>query len=456
MSKEFRAFILSFTVIVLTLVSVSGCTFKKGTSGNNTVYPTGESAEAMQYVELGSSQTEYNIYDVIAETVAEVGRSSVAIYVMNADGTKAIGAGSGIIIEDFTFSSGSNYQAEWKERDDIVYILTCHHVISEDNTYGTVPVGEIEVRIPDEYDSYENGDYVFKGYIGNEKPSVYNNNGYAVTLVGGDYESDVAILKLDLNIAAYSGNKLDKSKIVKAQIPAAGSGYTVRKGETVIAIGNPTGACPGSVSTGQISSLNRKTNVSGIGTMTLMQISVPINPGSSGGGLYNLYGELIGITNSGSTEYDEINSAIPYYDLENGNGFVQIAKQLVGTATDDNYGFVSGRKAKFGFEVTKQTSSGQEYVVVSSVTSGGVAAKAGLQVKDVITKVTVNGVINSINSYADFTELWDGLTPADLVIISGNRTTGNWFNQTTVAFTTTVMSCGFWFCNTGIAISVGA
>ena len=178
--------------------------------------------------------------------------------------------------------------------------------------------------------------------------------------------------------------------------------------------------------------------------MTLIQISVPINPGSSGGGLYNLYGELIGITNAGNREYEQINSAIPYYHLENGNGFVEIAAQLGGTATETNYGYVFGRKAKFGFEVTANSSS---QPVVSSVTSGGIAYKAGLKQNDIITGVTVNEVYTKITSYNAFTTLWDTLEYGDEVVISVTR--GSWGAWGGSGFQTDSMNTAFRFCDTG-------
>ena len=109
----------------------------------------------------------------------------------------------------------------------------------------------------------------------------------------------IGVIKINLSKPAKSGKVLSVSKIVKAVIPA--SNYKVTQGETVFAIGNPTGGLPGWLCSGIVASLENSIPVSDIGNMKLMGISAPTNPGNSGGGLFNMYGELIGITNAGNT-----------------------------------------------------------------------------------------------------------------------------------------------------------
>ena len=65
----------------------------------------------------------------------------------------------------------------------------------------------------------------------------------------------------------------------------------------MIAIGNPLGELGGTVTNGIISATQRAIQVDGI-TMTLIQTNAAINSGNSGGGLFNMAGELVGIVNA--------------------------------------------------------------------------------------------------------------------------------------------------------------
>ena len=421
MKRKFSAFLVSLTAIILAVIMASGCSFINTVTRN--VSPS-DSEIAGRTVTFNTTSTTRDIEDAFVDAVAKTKGSAVQVAT---DG----GAGSGVIV-DISFNDDEN-TASWKQDENIVFIVTCHHMVSKSGTNGRESIGNIEIRIPDENYSYTNADYIFSGYIGG------NTSGYAVTLVGGDFESDIALLKLDLNIAAKSGNKLSKDKIVKAQIPD--NTYHTELGETVFSIGNPTGTLPGSVARGIVSYLSRSVAVDEIGEMNLMQIDVSTNPGNSGGGLYNLYGELIGITNAGNTNYTNINFAIPCH-LENGNGFVDIVKQLGGTATDTNYGFVSGRKIKFGFSVSEITESGSQKLQVVSVTSGSIAAATDLQVGDIINTVKVDdGATTSVITTAEFDEILR-------TVKAGSKVTLKVIRRGLLSKNITMTAEQFRFCNT--------
>ena len=322
MGDYMKKLLCIISVMLITLAfCLSGCTFIENIGGNggslngsqsgnagsgsNTSTTPVVPATGVEFTTLLESEREE--FSLI-QAIEKVERTSVAIKVSG-------GAGSGVIIGVKDTASTD------------VYIITCHHVISGG--------GDITVYLPDEDCNYDNADYIFTGTI---DASIYTSN--AVTLVGGDRVSDIAVIKIDLNLPASSGNKLSSDKIVRANIPV--SSYSVSKGEEIFAIGNPSGTLPGSVSSGIVSYLERDALVNDVGNMKLMQIGVSTNPGNSGGGLYNLYGELIGITNAGNTNYDETNFAIPC-ELSNGNGFVNIAKHLMTKKTATNYGYVPDR-----------------------------------------------------------------------------------------------------------------
>lgn len=90
-------------------------------------------------------------------------------------------------------------------------------------------------------------------------------------------------------------------------------------GDSVVAIGNPLGELTFSLTSGAVSALNREVTLSSNVTMDLIQTDCAINSGNSGGALFNLYGEVIGITNakysssgsSGEASIDNIGFAIP-------------------------------------------------------------------------------------------------------------------------------------------------
>ena len=103
-------------------------------------------------------------------------------------------------------------------------------------------------------------------------------------------------------------------------------------GEEAIAIGNPLGSLGGTVTSGIISALDRELEIDGE-SMRLLQTNAAVNPGNSGGGLFNMAGELIGIVNAKSSgeDVEGLGFAIPVNTAE------EIAVQLI------EYGYVRGR-----------------------------------------------------------------------------------------------------------------
>ena len=139
---------------------------------------------------------------------------------------------------------------------------------------------------------------------GASKISVLLKNGgeYEATLVGRDIKTDLAVIKInakDLQPAVYG----DSGKLVV--------------GELAVAIGNPLGQLGGTVSEGIISALSRSIDIDGE-MMSLLQTTAAVNPGNSGGGLFNAYGELIGVVNakSSGTDIEGIGFAIPASTVE--------------------------------------------------------------------------------------------------------------------------------------------
>ena len=130
--------------------------------------------------------------------------------------------------------------------------------------------------------------------------TLYNNESYEALLVGVDAVSDLALLKIDC-----SG------------LPAASFGdiSSLSVGDPVAAIGNPLSEeFRSTLTNGIISAIDRGMNYNGH-TMSLLQTNAAINEGNSGGALFNMYGQVVGITNMKMMSYfssiEGIGFAIP-------------------------------------------------------------------------------------------------------------------------------------------------
>lgn len=130
--------------------------------------------------------------------------------------------------------------------------------------------------------------------------TLYNNESYEALLVGADAVSDLALLKIDCT-----------------GLPAASFGDigSLSVGDPVAAIGNPLSEeFRSTLTNGIISAIDRGMNYNGH-TMSLLQTNAAINQGNSGGALFNMYGQVVGITNMKMMSYfssiEGIGFAIP-------------------------------------------------------------------------------------------------------------------------------------------------
>ncbi len=114
----------------------------------------------------------------------------------------------------------------------------------------------------------------------------YDHTRTTAYVLATDPYSDVAVLKID-------------RKPADALPLTLGNSSDIWIGETVVAIGNPLGLT-GSLSVGVISQVNRLLDLYPI-IVPVLQLDITIAPGSSGGPLLNLDGEVIGITNAGTS-----------------------------------------------------------------------------------------------------------------------------------------------------------
>ena len=223
--------------------------------------------------------------------------------------------------------------------------------------------------------------------------SLYDGTEYDATLVGCDESNDIAVLKID----------------AEGLTPVVlGDSDNLNVGDQVVAIGNPLGELTFSLTTGVVSALNREVTLSSNVTMNLIQTDCAINSGNSGGALFNLYGEVIGITNakysssssSSEASIDNIGFAIPL------NHVKKIVKSIIETG--------SITKPYIGVTVSSVSSEAQGYglptgAAVRSVEADSPAAKAGLEENDIITEV--DGT--AINSSTELVNYVGEKTPGD-------------------------------------------
>ena len=176
----------------------------------------------------------------------------------------------------------------------------------------------------------------------------------------GNTRKDVALLKL----VARGNGKFQAVKFAKDD--------DLLLGETVLALGNPFGL-GGSVSRGILSSKNRRPPVEGepLDVADWLQTDAAINPGSSGGPLINLHGELVGLN-------------VAIYGEGHGIGFAIPIKQVTEALSEIFIPEVT-QSEWFGARLK----SGPYPLTVTEVERDSPAAKAGLQKGDEV--VQVNG-----------------------------------------------------------------
>ena len=270
----------------------------------------------------GSSLTTEQVADLVSPSVVVITTEQVVYSQWSWYGQNQVesGAGSGVIIS----SDG--------------YILTCAHVVDGASTI-TVTIGDKD---------------------------------YTATLVGEDTTSDIAVIKIDAD----------------GLTPATvGNSDSLKVGQSVMAVGNPLGELGGTVTGGMISALNRSVTIQGsssVNTMSLIQMDASVSPGNSGGGLFNMNGELVGIVNakSSSSDAEGLGFAIPINDAS------KVAQELL------ENGYVTGRPylgitylAVTDAQTASQLGVNAYGVYVVEVVKGGPAEKAGLQAGDRIVSV---------------------------------------------------------------------
>jgi len=226
---------------------------------------------------------------------------------------------------------------------------------------------------------------------------LYDGTSHPAAVVGYDSTNDIALLKVE-------ASGLDAVEI--------GSSDALIVGDQVVAIGNPLGELTSTLTVGYVSAKER--NVSTDGTIiNMIQTDAAINSGNSGGPLFNMKGQVVGITtakysgasSSGAT-IEGIGFAIPIDDVMDG------VEQL------QEYGYI--KSAYLGVMVQNMDASTANVyglpvgAYVAGVEEGFCAAKAGIQPKDIILAVSNE----KVETIADLSRILRQYEPGEKVIIT--------------------------------------
>ena len=201
--------------------------------------------------------------------------------------------------------------------------------------------------------------------------TMYNGDTYEATVIGSDEDYDIGVIKVEAT---------------GLRPVIVGNSEKLNVGDRVLAIGNPLGELTFSQTGGMVSSVNRAINVDGT-PFNMIQTDTSVNPGNSGGPLFNSYGEVVGIVTAKYSIYSDsvvegLGFAIPINDV------MAMIQDIManGYVTNKPYMGISGGT------LTSQMAAQYRYnisggVFVYSVEPDSGAAKAGLQMGDVVRKV---------------------------------------------------------------------
>lgn len=333
-------------------------------SDNSNSVPT--LSELQQGVSINhnvNSEAEYNsdgTYKYTRDLVKAVQDSIVYIEVfVESRGKKTLyGSASGIIIS----------------KDG--YIVTNHHVVEDVDSY-TVKVNNTDPQT-----------------------GLSESETYDAELIGSDEDTDLAVLK-----------------IKASDLPAAvlGDSNQLHLGDDVIAIGNPLGL-ETSVSKGIVSGLNRQISDSARG-LSSIQTDTGINSGNSGGALFNMYGEVVGVVYSKYVESyaESLGFAITINEARD------VIDDLI------TKGYVSGR-AVLGIsynQINEYTASFRGMtagLLVAEINRDMAVAHSGLVVGDTIVAIDGESVFDEDGTTTTISEILAGKKPGETITVTVVRT----------------------------------
>lgn len=311
----------------------------------------------------------------------------------------------------FAMSTGSGVIYAMDE--DYTYIITNYHVVYNEDAVATngskisdnivcylygsvgVPVSTGEDSDNDGVEDYDYGDY-----------AIY------CEYVGGSVVTDIALLRAETE---------DILRINEDAAPVTlADGYSV--GQSVFAIGNPDDDGI-SVTEGVVSVDNEYIVLDIDGTARryrAIRIDNAIYAGSSGGGLFNERGELVGITNAGSNEEENVNYAIPLEIVKNTVENIMYYYENDADYSGDVYKIslgvtVTSENSRFDYDELTGSGKITEDITVVSTEDGSIAEEAGLLEGDIIRGFVINGERITVDRQYDIADLLLAIRAGDSV-----------------------------------------
>ena len=240
------------------------------------------------------------------------------------------------------------------------------------------------------------------------KVKLNDNEEYRADVIGRDPQTDIAVIKLDLN-----------EKLLPAEYVAElGDSDELKPGDYAIAIGNPIGL-ERTITVGIISALGRHglpmPENSDLRFQNFIQTDAQINPGNSGGALCDINGRVVGINNMYTYQYAAIGFAIP----------INLAKSVVNKLIESGEvrrGFVGIQGSDIDKDMQEAMNlPNNQGVLINEVLKGSPADKAGLKHGDIIVELDSK----KIENFQDFLFRIAEHTPGDMVNLNILRESKN-------------------------------
>jgi serine protease Do len=224
----------------------------------------------------------------------------------------------------------------------------------------------------------DGADHIYVKLSTDPQNDVAGDEGRPATVVGVDKDTDIAVIKID-----PKGMTLPTVKL--------GNSDGAQVGDWVLAIGSPFGLSQ-TVSAGIVSAKNRSIEDGPQPSQfqRFIQTDASINPGNSGGPLVNMAGEVVGMNTAIYTQSngsEGIGFAMP------SNTIINVYNMLIAPEHKVIRGSIG-----ISFQAAQSSAVGRVYgftnggVLVSTVTPGGPAAKAGIQNGDIIVAIDGNNI----------------------------------------------------------------
>lgn len=236
---------------------------------------------------------------------------------------------------------------------------------------------------------------------------------YEAKLIGKDSKTDTAVIKVEGKNLKYA---------------ILGDSSALEVGDLAVVIGNPLGKLGGTVTSGIISALEREIEIEGK-DMNLIQTDAGVNPGNSGGGLFNANGELVGIVTAKSSgiNVENLGFAIPVNDIKSvvddlvEHGYAKNRAFLGVSLRDTSYSTSNNPYGGYGSLFDMFYTQVQYGAYVDSVLEDSPAEKSGIKAGDIIVSVDGNVVSTAAEVTSAITDCDVG-SEIEIGIIRENRT----------------------------------